>query len=72
MGITDSVKKVFTQHKSMEELEEEDEREEIQLSIAQKKAAILELQRRGGSVNDFREKKGGISFSKLFTWLKTH
>lgn len=58
--------------KSMEELEEENDREEIQLSIAQKKAAIAELNARGMSVRDFKQKRGGISWSGIMNFLRNH
>jgi hypothetical protein len=63
----------FQTHKSLEELEEENERQELELSIAQKKALIARLKARGGNPNDFKKGKGkGFSFSAITNWLKTH
>jgi monomeric isocitrate dehydrogenase len=58
--------------KSMEELEEENEYMDVQLSIAQKKAAIRQLQAKGGQISDFKEKGKGINFKKIIEWIKTH
>lgn len=62
----------FGQRKSLDELEEENERAELEYSIAQKKQMIKELRNRGGNPSDFKEKGGGINFKKIFDWLKTH
>ena len=62
----------FGQRKSLDELEEENERAELEYSIAQKKQMIKELKERGGNPNDFKEKGSGINFKKIFDWLKTH
>jgi hypothetical protein len=63
----------FAQHKSLEELEEENEEQELKLSIAQKKALIKKLEQHGGNPSDFKKKKGGgFSFGSIISWLKTH
>jgi hypothetical protein len=72
MGIGDTVKQMFTRPKSFEELEETEERREIELSIAQKESLIKQLKAKGGEPNDFKEKKGGFSWSGIIKWLKTH
>ena len=63
----------FAQHKSLEELEEENEEQELKLSIAQKKALIKKLEQHGGNPSDFKKSKGkGFSFSAITNWLRTH
>lgn len=68
MGITD----VFKHKPSLEELEEEDEVWDKKLSIAQKKAAIAELKKRGESPSHFKNVFGRIDFQKIVSWLKEH
>ncbi len=58
--------------KSMEELQQENERLEVEYSVEEKKAMIRELRQRGQDPQHFKDGKGGINFSKVWAWLKTH
>jgi hypothetical protein len=71
MGVTDSVKKMFDKPKSLDELEEEEEEYDLKLSIAQKRAAIRELEKRGQNPNHFKF-GGKFDFMKIFRWLREH
>ncbi len=68
------VMNIFKKNKSLSETEEETERlqaenekESVQLSIAQKRAAIAELKKRGLTAKHF-----SFDFSRIISWLKTH
>ncbi len=63
----------FKSQKSLEELEEENDRQELELSIAQKKALIAKLKARGADPNHFKDgKKGKFNFASITNWLKNH
>ena len=63
----------FKSQKSLEVLEEENDRQELELSIAQKKALIAKLKARGADPNHFKDgKKKGFNFGAITNWLKTH
>jgi hypothetical protein len=53
--------------KTIDELQDEEERTNLQYSIEQKRAAIREAKKRGVSLKSF-----GGSFSSLIKWLKEH
>ncbi len=57
----------FAREKTLEELQNEEEKTDLIYSIEQKRAAIREAKKRGVSLKSF-----GGSFSSLFKWLKTH
>lgn len=67
---------MFTHHKTLEELQEEDENLSTQLSIEKKNATIRELKNKYGSgyVKAFSDngKSSGLDFSRIINWLKTH
>jgi hypothetical protein len=67
---------LFGRTKSLTELEEDDDRLDTELSIAQKRAAIrrLEEQSGQGSWKAFSSngKKGGIDWGAVGRWLRTH
>jgi hypothetical protein len=71
VGITDSLKKMVAPKKSFDELEEEEERKDLELSIAQKEAAIIELKKRGQDPNHFKQ-GGRFNFGSIIKWLRTH
>jgi hypothetical protein len=58
---------IFKKEKQLSELEEEDERLGVELSIAQKNKAIAELKQRGLTPQHF-----GNNWSRILQWLKTH
>lgn len=69
----------FQKPKSLAEIEEDSERLEgenrnvgIRLSIAQKKIAIAELKKRGLTPKHFGDTALGSTWSKIWSWLKTH
>lgn len=57
----------FFKEKTLEELQEESERTDLQYSIEQKRAAIREAKKRGVTLKSF-----GGSVSNLIKWLRTH
>lgn len=57
----------FHKEKSLEDLEEEDEKVSHEYSIAQKKALIRAANKRGVNIKSF-----GGNFSALVKWFKTH
>lgn len=67
MGILDFTKKP----KTLDEMQEEDDRLTVEHQIWQKKAAIAELKRRGQDPNNFKE-GGKFNFAKIWQWLKSH
>lgn len=69
----------FKKQKSLAELEEESERLEgedknlgVELSIAQKRVAIVELKKRGLTPKHFGDTAVGATWSRIWSWLKTH
>lgn len=68
------MKNPFKSKPTLSELQEEDEYKATELSIAQKKAMIEELNHRGKSWKTFSDngQKSGINFQKIWAWLKTH
>jgi hypothetical protein len=66
MGITD----VFKKPKTLDELQEEDDRLTVEKSVAEKRFAIAELRRRGQNPNNFKE-KGKFNLQKAWTWLRS-
>ena len=67
---------MFQKHKSLSELEEENEQLDAELSVARKKAMLAEVSRKGGAgfwkrfSSDGSHK--GINFHSIKEWLKTH
>ena len=63
---------MFKSKPTIEELEEENNRGELEYSIAKKKAMIKELEARGKRWEEFSNngKKSGISFDKIAAWFK--
>jgi len=58
---------LFKKEKSLAELEEEDEKLEVELSVTQKRQAIAELKKRGLTPKHF-----SFDFKRIINWLKTH
>jgi hypothetical protein len=67
MGILDK----FKPQPSMAELEDIEERKELELSIAQKNALIRQLKAQGQDPNHFKE-NGKLNFTNIINWLKKH
>ena len=65
---------MFKEPKSLEELEAEDERKGVELSIKKKEEMIAELERRGKQWKDFSNngKKSGINWEKISAWFSGH
>lgn len=70
---------LFNRKKSLTEIEEETERtqaenelESSKLSLAQKRVAIAELKKRGLTAKHFGDTRVGETWSKIWSWLKTH
>ena len=73
------VQKLFKREKSLNELEEETERLEVEerksnleYSIAQKKAMAKELNDRGLKPSAFGDTKETTTWERVKQWLKTH
>jgi len=58
---------IFDKDKTLEELQETNEKKEIELSIAQKQAAIARLKQAGLSPKSF-----GNRWNEILAWLKAH
>lgn len=65
---------LFRKEKSLSEIEDENEKLQAEnekagteLSLAQKRAAIAELKKRGLSPKHF-----GFDFGRIWAWLKSH
>lgn len=65
--------------KSLSELEEETEQLEsehrkldAEYSVAEKRAMIAALKKRGLSPSNFKDGSGGSTWSKVWKWLKEH
>lgn len=56
----------FSRKKDIEELQEENERADVELSVEQKKLAIKKLKAAGLSTKSFG------SWREILNWLKTH
>ena len=67
---------LFKQEPSLADLQERDETLDTKLSIAQKQAAIRELEERGGrgfwKSFSSNGQKSGIDFGRVINWIKTH
>lgn len=59
----------FKKEESLSELEEKDEKLEVELSVAQKQRAIAELKKRGLAPKHFGKPP---DFKRIINWLKTH
>lgn len=59
----------FKKEKTLSELEEEDEKLEVELSVTQKRQAIAELKKRGLKPKHFGNPP---DFKRIWNWLKTH
>lgn len=57
----------WNRSKSLDELQEENERAEVELSLAQKRAAIKKLKEAGLSGKSF-----GWDWRAIWQWFKTH
>lgn len=55
-----------------ESLEGEDRKLSTQLSIAQKRVAISELKKRGLTAKHFGDTALGSTWSRAWSWLKSH
>lgn len=53
--------------KSLTDLEEENEKLEVELSVAQKRSAIAQLKERGLTPKHF-----GFNWKHILSWLKEH
>lgn len=66
---------MFQKHKSLSELEEENEQLDAELSVARKKAMLAQVSQKGGAgfwkrfSSDGSRK--GINFKAIGQWLKT-
>ena len=67
MGIFDFAKKP----KTLDELQEDDDRLTVEHSIWQKRAAIAELKRRGKDPSAFKD-GGKFNWQKIWAWLRSH
>jgi hypothetical protein len=67
-----NIKNLFKSEPTLEELQEKDERESLQLSIAQKEAMIKQLEAKGRQWQHFSAngKKSGISWDKIRAFLR--
>ena len=70
---------VFRREKTVSELEEENERLSLEeekanheFSIAQKRAMASQLKDRGLTPKQVGDTGNGISWRKIYNWLKTH
>jgi PAB1-binding protein PBP1 len=65
-------KNPFQQEPTIEELQEREERVQLQLSIAQKEALIKQVEAKGKQWQQFSAngKKSGINFDKIKAWLR--
>lgn len=61
------MKMPWVREKSLEELQEANERADVELSLAQKQAAIKRLKAAGLSGKSF-----GWNWHSIISWLKTH
>lgn len=68
------MKNPFKGAKSLSDLQDEDERLQMELSVAQKRAAIRKLEERGVGWKPFSKDgtKRGISWSGVLAWFRSH
>lgn len=57
----------WQKQKTLDELQSENERLEVEYSVEQKRAAIRKLKENGLSPKSF-----GFNWSSIMSWLKTH
>ncbi len=64
----------FVQKKSLDELKEEDERLEAEVSVAKKRAILKELKNRGQDWRHLSDngKQDRSFWTRAVQWLKTH
>lgn len=67
-----NIKNPFKQEPTLEELQEQEERKTLQLSIAQKEMMIRKLEAEGKKWQHFSVdgKKSGIQWDKVRAWLR--
>lgn len=58
---------LWSKEKTLEELQEEDEKSGVELSIEQKKAALKKLKE-----NNLSGKSFGWNWKSIWNWFKTH
>ena len=68
---------MFKRRKSLDELQDEDEQLDAELSVAQKKATLRELNQRTGQTQSWKlfsdnGRQSGINFNRIVAWLKVH
>jgi hypothetical protein len=65
---------MFKEPKSMEELEAENEKKGMELSIKKQELLIAELEARKKKWQDFSSngKKSGINFDRVIAWIQGH
>jgi hypothetical protein len=56
--------------KSIAELEEEREHNEMELSVLQQNVLKKELEARGASISQFKDAKGNTMWDRIKNWLK--
>lgn len=55
--------------KTISELEEERERNEIEISVLEQRALKKQLEARGASVNQFKDAKGNTMWDRIKNWI---
>jgi len=63
---------LFKQNQTLAELEEQDEKLDVELSVAQKRAAIAQLKQRGLSPQHFGDTAKPSTWQRIIDWIKTH
>ena len=66
----------FKREKTLTEVQDEDDRLDTDVSIARKRALLAQLNARAGKGSwkmfSNNNKKSGISWSRVWAWLRTH
>lgn len=67
---------LFKREKTLTEMQDEDDRLESEVSVARKRALLAQLNARAGKGSwkmfSSNNKKSGISWGRVWAWLRTH
>lgn len=63
---------LFTPRKSLSELEEERETNDVEISVLRQRVLKKELEKRGQELSSFNGEDGKPVWSRVINWLKTH
>lgn len=58
--------------KTLDELQDEKERQDLELSLEQQRVLRKQLEAKGASLDAFKNEHGQTMWSRVINWLKNH